>query len=227
MGDYNYSLTASAPTTVSLSTLRTRLRRELHDEDSTAYRWGNDELDRHLDRAKRELSLVLPREKKTTLTTTAGSRDLDISALTDRVRIEAVEYPVGDWPPTYAQFSVWLDTLTLLVDSEPDGADSVYVYWGQVHELDGAVSSLPTLAEDLVVCGAGGYAALEWASYATNRANVGGADTWRNYQAWGEARLKDFAAGLERLGTEGRVRGSRLYAAERPEADQSTVRWEP
>ncbi len=33
--------------------------------------------------------------------------------------------------------------------------------------------------------GAGGYAALEWASYATNRINSGGDDVWRHYHTWG------------------------------------------
>ncbi|HZP26125.1 MAG TPA: hypothetical protein VFB90_03665, partial [Dehalococcoidia bacterium] len=59
-----------------LSDMRTRVRRDLHDEDATAYRWTDSELDRHIDRALREFSLALPLEAKTTLTTSSGSRDL-------------------------------------------------------------------------------------------------------------------------------------------------------
>jgi len=225
MADVNLTTTAVTPTTTTLATLLVLLRRELHDEDAANYRWTDDELERHLLRAVRELSLVLPREQKTTLTTTAGSRDVSIAALADVVRIEAVEYPVGEWPPVYVQHSVWQTALTLLVDGAPSGVEDLYVYWGKVHQLDGSVSSLPTVAEDAVVTGAAAYAALEWSSYATNRANIGGSATWRNYQAWGEARLGEFRSALERFGSAGRVRATGMYGSARPVASQ-TVQWE-
>ena len=205
----------------TLLTLRGLLRRELHDEDAANYRWTDNELDRHLLRAVRELSLVLPREQKTTLTTTAGSRDVSIATLVDVVRIEAVEYPVGVWPPVYVQYSVWETALTLLVDGAPGGVENLYVYWGKVHTVDVTTSTLPTTAEDAVVTGGGAYAALEWASFATNRANVGGPSTWRNYQVWGDSRLEDFRAALARFGSAGRVRLAVMYGPARPAASQT------
>src|SRR2546425_7237229 len=104
---------------MNLITMRSRLRKDLHDEDALNYRWTDGELDRHIQHAVREFSLSSPLEAKSTLTTTAGSRDLSIAALSDLVAIEAVEDPVGQYPPSYAQYSVWLNTLTLLVDSAP------------------------------------------------------------------------------------------------------------
>src|SRR3970040_2991788 len=103
MADVNLTTTAVTATSVILSTLRGRLRRELHDEDAAVYRWTDNELDRHLLRAVQELSLVLPREQKTTLTTTAGSRDVSIAALAAVVGVAAGEDPGGGWPLAYLQ----------------------------------------------------------------------------------------------------------------------------
>ncbi len=227
MADVDLVMTAVTPTTTTLTTMRTALRRVLHDEDSDAYRWTDDELDRHLARAVRELSQVLPREQKDTLSTTADSRDLSVSSLADLVGVEAVEYPVGNYPPTFVQWSLWMTTLTMLVDGAPSGTEDVYVYWGKLHTLDGSTSTLPTEAEEAVLVGASAYAALEWASYATNRVNVGGPGTWRNYESWGRARLEDFGAWLQKLGKGARVRVSAMYRPEYSDPGQSTVAWEP
>jgi hypothetical protein len=72
MADINLTTTAVTATSVTIATLRTRLRRELHDEDAANYRWTDTVLERHLARAARELSVVLPHEQKTSLSTTAG-----------------------------------------------------------------------------------------------------------------------------------------------------------
>ena len=75
---------------MNLSTMRTLVRRDLHDEDAANYRWTDSELDRHIGRAVKELSLAAPLEAKTSLTTAAGSRDLSLASLTDLVVVEAV-----------------------------------------------------------------------------------------------------------------------------------------
>jgi hypothetical protein len=209
----------------TIADLRDALRIELHDEDEE--RWQDDVLDRHLQRAARELAFVWPREQKTTLSTTGGSRDLSTSGLSDRVRILAVEYPVGQYPPAYVQFSLFGETLTLLVDQAPGDGEDVAVYWGSLHTLDSMTSTLPAPAEDAVITGASGYAAIEWASFATNRANVSGTEAVTDYFAWGERQLARFQAMLAGFGDHGRLRSSRLFAPERGEPSQSVVRWEP
>jgi hypothetical protein len=209
----------------TIGDLRDALRIELHDEDSD--RWDDDVLDRHLQRAARELAFVWPREQKTTLSTTDGSRDLSLTSLSDLVRILAVEYPVSQYPPLYVQFSRFADTLTMLIDQTPGDAEDVAVYWGSLHTLDSMTSTLPPPAEDAVITGAAGYAAIEWASFATNRANVGGPEAVGDYAAWGERQLARFHEMLSRYGENGRLRSSRLFVPARKEASQSVVRWEP
>ena len=159
---------------MNLNDMRSRIRKDLHDEDSQNYRWTDSDLNRHIDHALRELSLSCPLETKATLSTTAESRDLSLSSLSDLVEIEAVEYPVGNYPPSYVRFSVWADTLTLLMDSLPGDAEDVYVYYGKLHTLDADSSTLPAKLEDLVALGAAAHASIEWASFATNRVNLGG-----------------------------------------------------
>jgi len=196
---------------MNLNDMMSRIRKDLHDEDSQNYRWTESDLDRHIDHTVRELSLSCPLEGKATLNTTAGSRDLSLSSLSDLVEIEAVEYPVGDYPPSYVRFSVWADTLTLLIDSLPGDAEDVYVYYGKLHTLNADSSTIPAKLEDLVALGAAGYAAIEWASFATNRVNLGGAETWRSYLTWGQDRLAAFMRDLSKHSKKNTVRVRRLY----------------
>jgi len=197
---------------MNLSAMRALARRDLHDEDAASYRWSDDELDRHIGRVVRETSLAVPLEEKVVLTTTAGSRDLSLISLSDRVVVEAVEFPLDQYPPAYVAFSLWGETLTLLLDSAPVAEQGVRVYYGKLHTLDANGSTLPAALEDVVATGAAGYAALEWASFATNRVNIGGSETWRDYLVWGEQRLAAFAAALARHGHRSAVRVRRLYA---------------
>jgi len=207
---------------MNLAEMRARLRQDLHDEDESNYRWSDEELNRHIEHALRELSLAVPLEAKATLTTTAGSRELSLSTISDLVAIEAVEYPVGRYPPRYVRFSLWGDTLTLLVEGAPSGGEEVYIYYGKLHTLDETTSTIPSPLEDLVVIGGAGYAAIEWASFATNRLNVGGESTWRNYLTWGQDRLASFLRGLSKHSRKNVVRSRQLYRPYEPPRSQTT-----
>lgn len=206
---------------MTLPTLRALLRQDLKDTDPSSYRWSDVDLDRHLQHAARDLSLAVPLEATAELVTTPGSRTLSLASLAGLVRVEAVEYPVGQWPPVYVLFSVWGDTLTLLVDPAPTGAEPVRIYYGRLHTLDATTSTLPSHLEELVVMGAGAYAALEWASFATNRSNLGGPETWRHFLTWGKERLGLFQRTLDRLAANNRVRQRRLYSPAQVGASQT------
>jgi hypothetical protein len=208
---------------MNLGEMRDRLRADLHDEDAAAQRWTDAELDRHIGRAVRDFGLSVPLEATATISTTADSRDLSIAGLTDLVAIEAVEYPLGSYPPTYVPFSVWLTTLTMLIDSPPGAVEDANVYYTKLHTLDETTSTLPSRFEDVVATGAAAYAALEWASFAANRVNVGGQDVWRDYLTWGQQRLAEFESALAEHGRRNTVRVRRLYRPATTPVDQSTV----
>jgi len=153
---------------------------------------------------------VLTYNQEKTLPTTADSRVIDVSPLTDRVMVEAVEYPLGMFPPCYQRFALWGHALTLFGEETPDGSDC-NVYYGMLHTLDGQGSTIPAKHEDLIATGAEGYAAVEWASYAINRVSLGGTTTPKEFLAWGNERLKQFRSELKRLGRRNQVRIRQLY----------------
>ena len=206
---------------MNLTEMRTIVRRDLHDEDASNYRWADDELDRHIAHAAKDFSEYLPCEQKATKATTSGSREIDISTITDRIMVEAVEYPVDQFPKRYQPFALWGDTLTILGDEVPDGSNA-YIYYGELHTLDASSSTIPTHHEDLIATGACGYAAVEWAVYAINRVNVGGGITPKEFLAWGNEKLRYFKQELRRLGRRNRVRVRSLYKPYYPIVSKST-----
>ena len=202
---------------MNISDMRARVRTDLRDEAAAGQRWTDDELDRHILHAVRQLSLSIPREATATLTAGGESgREVSLASLTDLVTVEAAEHPVGHSPLAYRPFSLWAGSLTLLGDPVPRSGDSVRVYYGRLHTIDVTGSSIPQALEDLAAVGAGGYAALEWSSYAINRVNVGGVEVWKQYRAWGQDRLDAFVRGLAVHGSRNRVRPARLYTPARP-----------
>jgi hypothetical protein len=190
-----------------------------------SHKWEDDELDRHIAHALRELSHYIPYEATADIATTGGSREISIASLSDRIRVLAVEYPIGKQPPRYRRFSLWQDTITLLGDAVPDGSDC-RVYYGKLHTIDVDGSTVPVPLEDLVSLGTQGYALQAYASYAVER---GQADYhYGQGVALEESRklLGDFRAQLKRLGRQGRVRASSLYVpATEPAGESGVVGW--
>jgi len=194
----------------TLADIRTRLRKDLHDTDSGGYRWSDAQLDRHIEHALDEMNLAIPRELTATIATTPGSRDLSLASLTTLIEVEAAEYPVGEFVPAYIGFSRWADTVSLHIDTEPDG-DSAKLYYTARHTLDGSGSTLPVFLEDLVLTGAGAYAALELGAFAIDQLNTGGAAVPDHYASWARARLTAFRQLLHTHGRKNRLRARRLY----------------
>jgi len=198
---------------MNLTEMIALVRKDLHDEDSNNYQWSDTELTRHINRAVSEFSEKVPLPAKATLPTTADSRELDISSLTNRVMVEAIEYPLDMTPPGFQRFSIWGDTLTIISGSEPDGSNC-HIYYGTLHTLDANGSTIPAKYEDLIATGACGYAAMEWAVYAINRVNVGGTMSPREYRLWASERLGVFQERLDRLGRRQRIRDQQLFTSD-------------
>lgn len=205
---------------MTLTEMLATVRRDLHDEDDTDYRWTDDELKRHIAHAIKDFSQELPLEETEEIETTAGEREIDISSLTDRVRIEGVEYPAEGFPQKWQRFMTWKDTLTLVGPEIPDGS-TCRIYYGKLHTLDEDGSTIPARYEELIAEGACGYAACEWAVYAINKVNTGGEDTPIAMREWGNERLQHFRQRLKKLGRKNLLRVSQLYAPYYPIVSQS------
>lgn len=194
----------------TLPDIRTKVRQDLHDTDPDAYRWSDDQLDRHIAHALADMDLAMPREESATLATTPGSRELSIAALGGLIEIESVEYPLGHYPPRYARIARWDSAITLLVDAEPAG-DDARVFYTARHELDGSGSTVPATMEDVLAMGAAGYAAMELANGTIDTLTTGGANVNRDYAAWGQAWLTAFRQLLGQRSRRNAVRAKRLY----------------
>lgn len=70
--------------------------------------------------------------------------------------------------------------------------------------------------------GAAGYAAQQWAAFATNRVNVGGPEVVEHYSALARAKLEAFHSALLSRGRRASVRPSRLYTPAEPKPSQTT-----
>ena len=196
---------------MNLIEMRSRLRIDLHDKDSANYRWTDNQLDRHLGRAVRELSAAQPRPDVATIQTGSDGRTVSLASLSDLVRVEAVEYPVDESPSSYIDFSLRGPDLTLLVEEEPGAGESVKVFYGRLHTLDASSSTIPPHLEELVLAGAAGYAAMDWSGHAINSINLGGPQTWRHFLVWGQEKLAYFLQGLANLSRRTSLRVRRLY----------------
>ena len=144
------------------------------------------------------------------MATAANSRNVDVVTLTPRVRIVAAEYPTAQYPPEFVPFSLWGDTLTLDLVAAPGGTPNVDVYWHKVHAINGSIT-FPSTDDDIMATGAAAFAALDWASFASNRVNVGGENVWGRYVEFGRERLQQFHEQLRALPAVNRLRHSRLY----------------
>jgi len=195
---------------MDLSTMRILVRRDLKDEDNANYRWQDNEIDRAIQRAVAELSRYAPREMRSTVATTNGSRDIDIAALTDRVSVDRVEFPVGETPRQFQRFVVYADIITLTGDTEGNG-ENCYIYWGKIHTLDGSASAIPSHLEDVLALGAAAYALLAQAQYRTDVAGIGGDRADSDYQRWGSAMLREFKSQLRRFGRSRKLKIAQFY----------------
>jgi len=199
---------------MDLATMRTTVRRDLHDEDSSNYRWTDDELDRHIDHAVSDVSRAVPLEGiEALLIANDDDKDIDISSVTDRIAVDAVEYPTDEDPRRYRRFSVWADMLTLLIDDSVTKDEDVNMYYSRKHTLTDT-STLPVYLEDLVATGAAAYATREWAAYAINQANIGGEDVPAQFLKWANERLDYYRKELKRQSRRSSIRVRELYSSE-------------
>ncbi len=191
----------------TLTDIRERVRRDLSDMSETA--WPDDQLDRHIAHALSDLSLAIPQELSTDLATTPASRDISITAVEGLIDVETVEFPIGQFPPSYPGFASWAQVLTLHVETPPDGGDA-RIFYTATHQLDGTGSTLSEHLAEILTTGASAYAALELSAGTSNTINLNPAAA-EHYAALSRARLTAFRQLLHTYGRKNRVRSRRLY----------------
>ena len=190
----------------TLTDIRDRLRIDL--ADPAGDRWDDAALDRHIHRALRDIDNAVPREATTTLPTTAGSRELDISGIDGLTGVDALEYPAGLAPASYPRFRTWAG-VAALQDGVVFRGDDAVVFYTAAHELDESGTTLPVHLEDVLATGAAAYAVLERSPGTLGTVTTGGASVPRDFESIGRSWMAAFRELLHHH-RRSRVQSSRL-----------------
>ena len=117
---------------MNLTDMRARVRQDLKDTDSANYIWTDAEVDAAIERVVREFSLAYPKQELSELDTTSGSKSIDISTLTNLLKVLSVEFPTDQDPPYYQHFTTW--GTNIVMTSQGDGTKA-RIKWGSLHTL--------------------------------------------------------------------------------------------
>jgi hypothetical protein len=186
----------------TLAELRDLVERDLDDTGNAV--WGTEDIERAIERAVEDYSQVNPQESVDTVELSADGREIDISSVTDLLRLVRVWCPYTaadpEDPPEWREWQLWGTTLTILDGDEPADGDVVRLFYHAAHEvedLNGAsATTVPAADESVIVAGAGAYAALQMGRSAVGQAGVS-TETPEHWLKWAMGRLDDFN---ERLG---------------------------
>jgi len=188
--------------TKTLSGIRALIRQFLKDEfqSGVPLDWKNDELDLYIQDILSEISERVPYRVKETLTTTASSRELDISSIEDLLSIDKLEYKTGQDPRDYRNFNeIDADTIEIDTTLTPSADENVYLYCHKLHQLTESSSTLSPQLERILVLGVTAQAAIAKAQSHINEVNIGGTRAPADMQAWGTGKLALYRADLKRL----------------------------
>jgi hypothetical protein len=185
----------------SLSDLRDLVEGDLDDSSNDV--WTTGEIDRAIERALREYSLVRPQQAVGTISLSVDGREIGISTLTGLIRVVRVWHPYTssdpEDPPEWRMWELWGTTLYILDGDEPADGEVVRVYYHKQHTIDGlngeSTTTIPAEDEGVVVFGAAAYAALQKARGAVGEAGVS-TETPEHWLNWAAGRLKEFRAQL-------------------------------
>jgi hypothetical protein len=201
-----------------------KARVDLDDPNPPAAIWSDADLQRHVTHAVTEYQIWRPLEvKESGLALSAGSRDLSVATLTNLVRVQAVEYPTGQWPPAYVQFQQWGSTLTLFLEGAPGAGDplAVNLYCLERHTVTVTACTIDPADDEAIVAGAVHFAAQEYATKVAGLVSATGPNTWLRYRDLALDKAAEFRGYLAVV--RARVTPQRAYAPSEPRQSRFTV----
>ena len=188
----------------TLSELRDLVEQDLDDAGNAI--WSTSDVDRGISRALREYSVVNPQEAVGTITLAADGREISLSSLTGLTGVVRVWYPYTSTdpedPPEWRRWELWGSTLYILDGDEPASGEVVRVYYHKQHTINGldseSTTTIPAEDEEVVVVGAGAYAAFQKARSAVATAGVS-TETPEHWLRWASERMGEFNEALRRV----------------------------
>lgn len=190
----------------NLATIRDRVEERLADTGNAI--WDTNWIDEGLRQTLDEYSWVIPQRLITTLTLSSDTREIDVSSISGLLEIDRVWTPYTSTdpedPPNWRKFQHWRDASILYLPSndclgQPSNGDVVRIFYTKrqvVEDLDSATATtIPAAEESLLVTGAAGHAAISRALDVQEQVTLGKAVA-KEIEAWGKARLDEFAKDL-------------------------------
>jgi hypothetical protein len=196
---------------MNLVEMRARVREDLQDTDSQNYRWTDDEVDGAILRAVDEYSIHAPIQQQTDIATTNDDNELAISSLSGILKVEAVEFPLGETPRHLQHIDYWAGKLYMQDDGDGSNAR---VRWLKKHTLAAGSTTIPVEHDEILVLGATGYLAMSASANTVDRAFIAGHYGTTSYKAWGIERLKRYDMRLRQVDQANRVTQRQLYTEE-------------
>lgn len=121
------------------------------NDPSTAL-WGTAEIRAHLDQSLRELSDYSPNYAKGTVSFASTAKKLVLSALSNLIEVEDIEYEIDLDPPRKRNFQVRGGTAIIDISFWPSAGDEAYVYYKTFHSISGtATNTLNPTEERLLI----------------------------------------------------------------------------
>ena len=188
----------------TLSELRELVEQDLDDAGNAV--WTAGEIDRAMEKALSGYSRARPQEAVGTITLAADGREVSVSTLTGLTRVVRVWYPytstAPEDPPAWRQWELWQGTIYILDGDGPASGDVVRVYYHKLHTIEDLNSAtettVPAQDEEVVVLGAGGFAALEKARGSVGEAGVS-TETPEHWLKWATGRINSFNVQLTEI----------------------------
>jgi hypothetical protein len=196
---------------MNLVEMTARVREDLQDTDSQNYRWTDDEVDGAILRAVDEYSIHAPIQQQTDIATTNDDNELAISSLSGILKVEAVEFPLGETPRHLQHIDYWAGKLYMQDDGDGSNAR---VRWLKKHTLAAGSTTIPVEHDEILVLGATGYLAMSASANTVDRAFIAGHYGTTSYKAWGIERLKRYDMRLRQVDQANRVTQRQLYTEE-------------
>ncbi len=178
-------------------------------QDTGTARWGTAEIRQGIDDALREVAEYRPNVGLATVTTSAGTKDFDISSVSnllhgyDEASFEAVEFQVNKDPRRFRNFKIHGSRLTMDISFEPAASESVRLYVRQPHVVVSgtatATNTLDPTLERLLIDMVAAKLAISKSSTYVGKVTVGGGRTFGEMKLWGNEKLALTYRSLARL----------------------------
>ncbi len=88
-----------------------------------------------INQTKINLAQYVPYVMRHTATTVVDSRDIELGNINNLIEVQELEYPIDEYPHSFRNFERRGMTLSMLLDTAPDEAESAYLWIAKPHVI--------------------------------------------------------------------------------------------